>query len=229
MADFVSDGLGKSTGNIGRRQITPHKSASMSWSLFDNRGRRKYLVESERAAFLREAMRMGGEIASFCAVLALCGPRISEALELTHERIDFADSAIIFETLKRRRKGIMRAVPVPPELLDILDGVHGARTARLDEMRSHQRLWRWSRTTAWRNVREVMLAAGIPVHLAKPKSLRHGFGAAAASNLVVITLIKKWLGHARLETTEHYTSLLGDEERQLASQSWRGLRGELRL
>lgn len=229
MADFVSGGLGKSTRNIGRQPITPRKSATMSWSLFDNRGRRKYLVESERAAFLREAMRTGGDTASFCAVLALCGPRISEALALTHERIDFADNAIIFETLKRRKRGIMRAVPVPPELLDILDSVHGTRTARFDDLRSRQRLWKWSRTTAWRHVREVMLAAGISAHLAKPKALRHGFGAAAASNLVIITLIKKWLGHARLETTEHYTSLLGDEERHLASQSWRGLQRELRL
>lgn len=200
----------------------------MSWSLFDNRGRRKYLVAAERSAFLREAMKTGGPVATFCAVLAFCGPRISEALALSHERIDDADGAIIFETLKRRERGIMRAVPVPSELLALLDAVHGCRAARLDETRAHERLWRWSRTTAWRKVKDIMRSAGIPAYLAKPKALRHGFGASAATNLVVLTLIKKWLGHAKLESTEHYTTLLGKEERLLARTTWREIREELR-
>ncbi len=201
----------------------------MPWSLYDSRGRRKYLVASERSAFLHEAMKIGGPTATFCAVLVFCGPRISEALSLTHERIDYGDSAIVFETLKRRMRGIMRAVPVPPELLDLLNSVHHCRTARVDEQQTGERLWSWSRTTAWRKVREVMEQAEIPLHLRKPKALRHGFGAAAATNSVVITLIKKWLGHARIETTEHYTMLLGREERMLAKGTWRNIRNELRL
>jgi len=201
----------------------------MSWSLYDSRGRRKYLVATERSAFLREAMLTGGSIATFCAVLVFCGPRISEALALTHERVDFNDSALVFETLKRRARGIMRAVPVPSELLDLLDAVHGCRTAQSDGERAGEPLWSWSRTTAWRRVRAVMAQAGIPPYLRQPKALRHGFGAAAATNLVVITLIKKWLGHAKLETTEHYTMLLGKEERELAGATWQGVREELRL
>jgi site-specific recombinase XerD len=51
--------------------------------------------------------------------------------------------------------------------------------------------------------------------------LRHAFGASAANNLVVLTLIQKWLGHAKLETTEHYTHLVGREERLLAKRTWR--------
>lgn len=185
-------------------------------------------MASERKTFLREAMRSGGPSATFCAVLAFCGPRISEALALTHECIDFADGAIIFETLKRRERGIMRAVPVPSELLDLIDVVHGCRAARVDEKIANCRLWPWSRTTAWRKVRNLMLRTEIPAYLAQPKALRHGFGAGAATNLVVITLIKKWLGHAKLETTEHYTMLLGAEERRLARHAWRGIREALR-
>ena len=37
---------------------------------------------------------------------------------------------VVFESLKKRRHGIFRAVPVPPELLDTLDMVHGIREAQ---------------------------------------------------------------------------------------------------
>ena len=43
-----------------------------------------------------------------------------------------------------------------------------------NEIRS--RLWRWSRTTAWRYVKAVMVAADITGTPAMPKGLRHGFG-----------------------------------------------------
>ncbi len=59
-----------------------------------------------------------------------------------------------------------------------------------------------------------------PDYLAKPKSLRHAFGAEAALRKVPLTLIKKWMGHAKLETTEIYTALTGKEERALARLTW---------
>jgi integrase len=69
-------------------------------------------------------------------------------------------------------------VPVPPELLDALDLVHGIREAQgRGQAKAH--LWPWSRMTAFRRVQEVIGAAGIPdgPH-ACPKGLRHGFGVA---------------------------------------------------
>src|SRR5437588_90222 len=56
--------------------------------------------------------------ATLCGVLHATGCRISEALGLTAERIDLAGRVIVFESLKKRRTGVFRAVPVPPELLD---------------------------------------------------------------------------------------------------------------
>jgi integrase len=46
-----------------------------------------------------------------------CACRISEALQLHTERIDFAAQAITFESLKKRKRGVYRAVPVPPAVL----------------------------------------------------------------------------------------------------------------
>jgi len=50
-------------------------------------------------------------------VLAYSGCRISEALALTADRVDLAAYTIIFETLKKRRRGVYRAVPVPPAVI----------------------------------------------------------------------------------------------------------------
>jgi site-specific recombinase XerD len=61
----------------------------------------------------------------------------------------------------------------------------------------------------------------VPYFVAKPKALRHAFGAEAALNQIALTLIKKWMGHSRIETTEIYTSLIGKEERALARLTWK--------
>ncbi|MEI9933198.1 MAG: site-specific integrase [Rhizomicrobium sp.] len=192
----------------------------MDYSLYDGRGRRKYLVSTERAAFLHAALQIGGKTASFCAVLTFSGARISEILALTAERIDEAQGTINFETLKRRKKGIIRAVPVPRELFLYLNSVHKFRGAQSDHAEASKRLWTWSRTTAWRRVKQVMRSTSNPEYLAKPKSLRHAFGAEAALRKVPLTLIKKWMGHSRIETTEIYTALTGREERALAQLTW---------
>lgn len=92
----------------------------MTSALFDNRGNRKYLIARERLAFAYAASREREAVSTFCLTLALTGARISEVLALTASRIDAADEAIIFETLKQRKKQIFRAVPVPRSLIPIL-------------------------------------------------------------------------------------------------------------
>ena len=228
MADFVSGALAKSILGIGRLLSKQKKTSRMSWSMYDNRGRRKYLVPGERWAFVRAALALGGQIGTFCAVLAFTGARISEVLVLTAERVDDSNEAINFETLKRRRRGVIRAVPVPRGLLSLLDDVHSYRGAQRDPSRAGKRLWPWSRTTAWRHVKKVMLMANSPDYVSKPKALRHAFGAEAALNQVSLPLVKKWMGHAKLETTEIYTSLIGEEERALARLTWHGAGQEFR-
>jgi integrase/recombinase XerD len=228
MADFVSEASRKSTSNIGSPPTRATRTDRMEWSLYDGRGRRKYLVARERGAFLRAALRTGGETASFCAVLVLTGARISEVLALTPERLDDANCAINFETLKRRRKGVIRAVPVPRSLLQYLEAVHNYRKAQKDSVGTTEKLWSWSRTTAWRRVKHVMKISASPEFLAKPKSLRHAFGAEAASRLISLTLIKKWMGHASLRSTVIYTTLVGAEERALAQRTWKSIERLLR-
>ena len=197
----------------------------MSWSLIDRRGRRKYLVSAERRSFIQIALGRADATGTFCVVLALCGARISEVLALTPERIDTANTTIVFETLKRRERGIFREVPVPRELIAFLEDVHGISAMRGDPARCSQRIWPWSRPTGWRRVKETMRLAGIPEAQSKPKALRHAFGIEGTQQRVGLSLLKKWLGHAKLETTEIYATPVGKEERKLASLLWRGVLG----
>src|SRR5215207_2793907 len=93
--------------------------------LFDAEGRRLYFTEDERRAFLAAAAKAPREVRTFCGTLHATGCRISEALALTARQVDLSGRVVVFESLKKRRRGIFRAVPVPPELLDTLDMVHG--------------------------------------------------------------------------------------------------------
>ena len=92
----------------------------MSWSLLDGTGRRKYLTHIEFSRFLAVASRADFSTRALCLTIALTGARISEVLALTPERIDVEQCVIVFETLKRRRRGVFRAVPVPAELIALL-------------------------------------------------------------------------------------------------------------
>jgi integrase len=192
----------------------------MSGSLFDKDGVRKYLTARERFAFARAAYREGGEVGTFCLMLAYTGPRVSEALALPRERIDVSNNAVVFRTLKQRGAVIYRAIPVPPKFIMMLRRVHHLDAVNYDPK---ERLWKWGRTTAWKRVKSVMKAASISERLAMPKSARHAFGVEAGQKGIPLNIVQRWLGHARIETTAIYASAIGDEERNLARKAWRSL------
>ena len=190
-----------------------------SASLFDHTGRRKYLTGEERLRFLAAAARADRRIRTLCMTLTFTGCRISEALALTPGRIDMDGGLIVFETLKKRRHGVFRAVPVPGELTEALDLVHGIRESRRRN-REDSLLWPISRMTAWRQITAVMKAAGIRGPQASPKGLRHGFGVAAIEAGIPLNMLQKWLGHAQLSTTAIYAEAMGEEEMALARRLW---------
>ncbi len=83
--------------------------------LFDAQGRRLYLTPEEREAFLEASKAAPRPVRTFCYTLHTTGCRISEAMQLTSRRIDLVAQLVTFETLKQRRRGVYRAVPVPSE------------------------------------------------------------------------------------------------------------------
>jgi integrase len=173
-----------------------HTHAGMS--LYGSAGSRKYLNAAERRRFAKAALRTPLEVQLFCIVLSLTGGRISEILAVTPAAIDIDSGVVNIVTLKRRKRGMVRQVPLPRNVigkLEITPSIFGDVTDS-----ASRRIWKWSRTTAWRRVKEVMAAAHVTGTPAMPKGLRHGFGVNAFQSLVPPHLVQRWLGHASLRT-----------------------------
>ena len=175
------------------------------------------------AAFRRSRAKSTRKDTNPCRCSGGAGARISEVLALTPAAIDIESGvpAVIrraifgrrcgvkfgsrltasVETLKRRRRGIVRQVPLPLKVLAQLDRVFELRIAQRDPQLATLRLWRFSRSTAWRYVKAVMMAAGITGLPAMPKGLRHGFGVSAFQSNVPPHLVQRWLGHSPCATT----------------------------
>ena len=179
--------------------------------LFDDLGRRKYLTDGERKRFFEATKLLDLERQLFCQILLNTGCRISEALQLTRERVDPEIGAIIFKTLKRRDDSEQRAVPISSLLLKAL---------RESGDKRNKRIFSFCRGTGWRAVKQAMTQARIDGLHACPKGLRHGFGISCVENSIPITQISKWMGHSNIKTTSIYTNALGREERRLARRVW---------
>src|SRR5579863_4044899 len=177
--------------------------------LYDNAGNRKYLTAEERNRFIGAARGRPFPINTFCLTLAYSGARISEVLALKAGNVDIAAGVIVIETLKKRRRGVFRQVPVPDVLLRKLVTNHKLKCSSPD-----QHLWPMSRTTAWKEVKAVMRDVGVAPHCASPKGLRHAFGVVGiVTASIPLNLMQRWLGHSRIETTAIYANAVGSEER----------------
>jgi hypothetical protein len=128
-------------------------------SLYAGRPGRKYLNDNkclndkERRRFLLATRTAPVKVRFLRRITACSRSRISEALALD-------EGVVIFETLKRRKRGIMRQVPLPPDLMRQLDKTLNLRAGQRDRMLADQRIWTWSRTTVWRYIKELMCRAG---------------------------------------------------------------------
>ena len=196
--------------------------------LHDHDGTRLYLDAAERLAFKEAAKEEDSGKQLFCHVLYYTGCRPSEALELTPSRISLNESAIIFRTLKKRKRDLQgnkkppqfRTVPVPERLIEELDLVFNLRHVAKLKTPKDKPLWEFSRVTGWNTVKRVMDRAGIEGAMATSKGLRHAYGIALALDKVPPVAIAKLLGHSDTSTTEIYTSPVGGELRDFAGAAW---------
>lgn len=202
----------KSAGNASRFETA-------GTGLYGLRGQRKYLSGSERGAAMAAAQALDEEKALFVLMLAWTGARVSEVLALTAGSFDLDRHVVAMTTLKRRRFA-MREMPLPPELMRGFECCFRLAARQSDPRRRDAPLWGWHRVTAWRLVKAVMADAGIAGTPACPRGFRHGFGVAALQAGVPLTLVQRWLGHARLTTTAIYTDVSGVEERGFAARLW---------
>jgi integrase/recombinase XerD len=93
------------------------------------------------------ARRTPTKIRLFCLTLTWTGARISEMLAFTPAAIDIESGVANIETLKRRKRGIVRQVPLSPKMLHKLDRVFRLRLAQRDLRTASERIRKFSRTT----------------------------------------------------------------------------------
>lgn len=182
-------------------------------------GGRKYLNRDERKRVLGACATLETRPALFILVLAWTGARVSEILALTPRAIQVERSLISIVTLKRRRWSV-REVPIPPELMQAIEQEFSLLDAQQDPHDCTAPLWPMHRVTAWRLVKRVMAHASVSGRAACPRGMRHAFGVGIVQAGVPITLLQRWMGHARLSTTAIYSTVSGPEEVAMARKFW---------
>jgi integrase len=191
------------------------------FSLYAPGGGRKYLNPEERHRVLAAMQELPIDRALFALTLAWTGGRSSEVLALTPSSFQIERGIVAIHTLKRRRHHV-REVPLPPELMAMLNRHFRLSVRQADTERAGQRLWPFCRQTAWRAIRGIMKQCGIMGRQGSPRGLRHAFGVGTLQAGVPLSLVQRWLGHARMSSTAVYADVTGPEEFAFARRFWLG-------
>lgn len=192
----------------------------MDDQLRTNRKGRTFVSRDERARFI-EAVKSDSRpyVQTFALTLAYTGSRISEALALRICDVNISDATIQFLTLKKYSEH-RRTVPIPSQLARDLDLTHVVRNKQMRKRRVKEKIWKFSRSTGFRYIRELMEEANISGPHANPKGIRHGYGIAAVEAGIPLPIITELLGHSSLQTTAVYTSAAELDIRTLLSSMW---------
>lgn len=188
----------------------PYKS---ELTLFNSSGQRKYLNSEERNNFYVCSKKYPQNIKLFAATLFWTGARISEVLNLKYLNFNQVEQNVVIETLKRRRKGVFRQVPLPSDLLTELLMFSSSKI-------ESNKVWQFSRRTANRYIYSIMKDAKIIGPQACPKGIRHSFAVECIVKGIPINLIQRWLGHSSITTTTIYLDVIGEEEKIFARKLW---------
>lgn len=192
--------------------MSKSKKEVYEYSLINSYGERKYLNSQERKMFFIGVKRLSTDKRLFCLLLYRTGVRISEALNLKVEHIDFSEKTVIIKSLKKRGSVSYRQIPLPSEFLTEIKSL-------LNE--SNKQIWSFSRSTASRTVKKVMNNADIYGAKSCARGLRHSFAINCIIHNVPLTLIQKWMGHSSITTTSIYLNVLGKEQREFAKRTWK--------
>lgn len=185
--------------------------------LYDKHNQRLYLNRGELARFLAVAQSAPLAQRTFALTLAYTGMRLSEARMLRFDDIQLAERILSVRTLKKRDLHAVRELPIPLSLV-----------GELGLLCVQEQQWLWEedgrplpRIKVYRWIKKLMLDAGINGPKACPKGLRHAYGTRAVLSGVPLHMVQKWLGHASMETTAIYATVMGEEQLEMCDGMWR--------
>lgn len=169
-----------------------------------------YMDAEEIAAILREPNRSSPEGQRDHALLAFLfntGARIQEALDVCPRAIRFESPAQVGLLGKGRKS---RTCPLWPETVDLLRALLRRQPCKEDEPIFVNRYGQPLSAAGVRfKLKQYVLAAAqrVPSLATKhitPHTWRHSVGVQLVAVGVDVTVIRNWLGHARLDTTNRY-------------------------
>jgi integrase len=191
-----------------------------SFTLYAGDGGRKYLNLGERQRLLDAIPSLDCDKALLALTLLWTGARVSEVLALTPVSFQLDEGLVAISTLKRRRF-VVRELPLPDELIEGFDAHFDLRGRQRDPQLRSRPLWACHRTTVWRLMKALMVQSDVIGRAACPRGLRHSFGVGTLQAGVPLSLVQRWLGHAQIRTTAIYADVSGPEERSFAERFWR--------
>ncbi len=183
-----------------------------------------YLDAEEITAILREPDRSSLEGQRDHALLAFLyntGARIQEALDVCPQAIRFESPAQV-ELLGKGRKS--RICPLWPETADVLKALLKRRPRADNEPIFVNRYGQPLGAAGVRfKLKQYVQAAArnIPALARKrvtPHTWRHSVGVQLVAAGVDVTVIRNWLGHVRLDTTNHYARANLETKRKALDQ-----------
>jgi site-specific recombinase XerD len=183
-----------------------------------------YMDAEEIAAILRQPDRSNAEGQRDHALLAFLyntGARIQEALDVCPRAIRFESPAQV-ELLGKGRNS--RICPLWPETVDVLKALLRRQPRADDEPIFVNRYGQPLGAPGVRfKLKQYVRAAArhVPSLAAKrvtPHTWRHSVGVQLVAAGVDVTVIRNWLGHARLDTTNHYARANLETKRKALEQ-----------
>lgn len=131
-------------------------SQTADFTLYTNTGQRKYLTPAERQAFANSAKLQDRETRTFCLLMNDTGVRISEGLSVNASSIDLDQKTLTVQTLKKRKNGVYRQIPLSDQMVNELNLVYDLRARQKSRRGRNEKLWDWSRMTGTRRIDRVM-------------------------------------------------------------------------
>lgn len=171
--------------------------------------RERILTKKEYSRLLKTAKdRRNGKLALLMQTICATGIRVSELKYITVEAVMEQEAVI-------RLKGKTRVILIPADLCQRLLKYAERNRIEAGEIflsRSRQTL---GRTSIWRMMKRLCIAAGIQASKVFPHSLRHLFARTFYEAGKDISRLADVLGHSNVNTTRIYIASSGQEHRRV--------------
>jgi len=164
--------------------------------------RRRYFTEQELGKLIGAARkgRYGQRDATLILIMARHGLRVSEAIDLEWDQIDFTCARL---HVRRLKGGIASVHPIQGDELRALREVQRRRTGAF--VFASERGGPMTRSNVSKMIQGAGERAGLPY--AHPHMLRHTCGHLLADAGHDTRRLQLWLGHADIKHTAHYSEL----------------------